>query len=315
MASSSTGPMLVSLFMTPFDVVKVRLQAQDRLLTKRCLHYSSKIFEQLHLQHTSTPLPKPNHRPHEACNCKWYNRPKYLNGTLDAFIKITKVEGLSSLWSGLSPSLMITVPTVVIYLTLNDQLRTVFIQRYANLENSILTPILASGLSGGLARIFTVVSISPLELIRTKMQSEKMAFKDVKKALIFTYKNDGFVGLWKGLVPTLLRDVPFSAVYWMCYEQFKPREFNLKETSQASALAGGMASAVTLPADVIKTRFQLELGENGVKKRTREVVSEILSSQGFRGMFTGLIPRILKVSPGCAITITSYEYCKDLFSK
>lgn len=31
----------------------------------------------------------------------------------------------------------------------------------------------------------------------------------------------GIIGLWKGLFTTLLRDVPFSAIYWMNYETIK----------------------------------------------------------------------------------------------
>lgn len=40
---------------------------------------------------------------------------------------------------------------------------------------------------------------------------------------------------------------------------------------------------------------------------------EIVSAQGARGLFAGLIPRILKVAPACAIMIASYEHCKRFF--
>jgi hypothetical protein len=60
----------------------------------------------------------------------------------------------------------------------------------------------------------------------------------------------------------LLRDVPFSAIYWPCYEFLRPQRYNFVETFLAGAFAGTVASTVTLPMDVIKTRLQIELGEN-----------------------------------------------------
>ena len=112
---------------------------------------------------------------------------------------------------------------------------------------------------------------------------------------------------------SLLRDVPFSALYWPFYEYLRPPEFHFWQNFTAGAVAGSIASAITLPFDVIKTRFQLELGESGVKKSNSEVIREIVSNHGYRGLFTGLVPRLLKVAPACAIMISSYEYCKKYF--
>lgn len=41
-------------------------------------------------------------------------------GTLDGMVKIARYEGVSSLWSGLSPTLVIAMPATVGYFTLND---------------------------------------------------------------------------------------------------------------------------------------------------------------------------------------------------
>nr|XP_009923322.1 PREDICTED: solute carrier family 25 member 39-like [Haliaeetus albicilla] len=35
----------------------------------------------------------------------WYKAPTHFTGTLDAFVKITRYEGIRSLWSGLPPTL------------------------------------------------------------------------------------------------------------------------------------------------------------------------------------------------------------------
>jgi solute carrier family 25 protein 39/40 len=310
MASSCTGALLVSLFMTPLDVVKIRLQTQDRLMAKKCFLYSNGIMDHLCLRLNGDPPPIALHTSEEICNCKWYNRPKYFNGTLDAFVKISKVEGISSLWSGLSPTLVLAVPATVIYFTTYEQLKLRFKKLTPRPEKATVAISVASG---GLARIWAVALVSPLELVRTKMQSQKMDFTQVRTALKNTIKAEGLGGLWKGLSATLMRDVPFSALYWPCYEFLKPPEYNFGQTFIAGAVAGSIASTVTLPMDVIKTRFQIELGEHGVKRSNFDVAAEIFEAQGIRGFYSGLVPRILKVAPACAIMISSYEYCKRFF--
>ena len=314
MASSCIGATLVSLFMTPLDVVKIRLQAQDRFMSKKCFLYNNGIMDHLHTRTNGEP--KVHHTAAEICNCKWYNRPKYFNGTLDAFIKISKVEGIRSLWSGLSPTLVLAVPTTVVYFTTYEQLKVTLARTIPRPDENMT---FISATSGALGRTWAVILVSPLELIRTKMQSQKMGFGDVRKALEITLRSEGITALWKGLSSTIIRDVPFSALYWSCYEYLRPIDFNFIETPLAGFIAGGVASAVTLPMDVIKTRFQLELGERGggpnggVKMSNVQVIRDIMKDQGWKGLYSGLVPRLLKVGPACAVMITSYEYCKQYF--
>lgn len=52
--------------------------------------------------------------------------------------------------------------------------------------------------------------ISPIEMIRTKLQSEQLSYSQIRKFLGQSIKTGGVTMLWKGLGPTLLRDVPFS---------------------------------------------------------------------------------------------------------
>jgi solute carrier family 25 protein 39/40 len=329
MASSCTGALIVSLFMTPLDVVKIRLQAQERLYSKKCFLYSNGLMDHLCPRTNGEPPHSvPLHSREEICNCKWYNRPKYFTGTVDAFVKISKTEGLSSLWAGLSPTLVLAVPTTVIYFTTYEQLRSKLssfsTSTAINQNSGQSVPTWVHLTSGGLARIWAVTIVSPLELIRTKMQSQKMRFFQVRLALSELIKSKGIFGLWNGYTATLLRDVPFSALYWPLYEFSKSvlcqdkSHVTFLETFLSGAAAGIVASTVTLPFDVIKTMKQIDMGDKdilGKGKTNLAIAREVVEKQGVRGLFSGLTPRILKVAPACAIMISSYEFCKSFFHK
>jgi len=49
-------------------------------------------------------------------------RPDY-SGTVDALIKITQMEGIAGLYRGMAPTLVMAVPSTVLYYSLYDTLR------------------------------------------------------------------------------------------------------------------------------------------------------------------------------------------------
>lgn len=58
--------------------------------------------------------------------------------------------------------------------------------------------------------VFSATLISPLELIRTKLQSERQSYGELSAVIRSAVQTEGWLALWRGLGPTLLRDVPFS---------------------------------------------------------------------------------------------------------
>lgn len=45
------------------------------------------------------------------------------------------------------------------------------------------------------------------------------------------------------------------------------------------------------------------------------MIREIYHQSGHRGLFTGLVPRVVKVVPACAIMISTFEYGKVFFKR
>lgn len=79
---------------------------------------------------------------------------------------------------------------------------------------------------------------------------------------------------------------------------------------------------MTAPFDVVKTHRQIEFGEKVLyadkpqsipKVGTLTTLQKIFQQNGLKGVFAGVIPRVVKVAPACAIMITSFEYGKAFF--
>nr|XP_045016446.1 solute carrier family 25 member 40 isoform X3 [Jaculus jaculus] len=254
----------------------------------------------------------------------WYKKPGNFHGTWDAFLKILRNEGIKSLWSGLPPTLVMAVPATVVYFTCYEQLSALLRSKLG--ENETRIPIVA----GIVARFGAVTMISPLELIRTKMQSKKFSYKELHLFISKKVSEDGWISLWKGWAPTVLRDVPFSAMYWYNYEFLKKwlcEKSGLYEPTfminfTSGALSGSFAAVATLPFDVVKTQKQTQLWthENHtisvpLHMSTWAIMKNIVAENGFSGLFTGLIPRVVKIAPACAIMISTYELGKTFFQK
>lgn len=81
--------------------------------------------------------------------------------------------------------------------------------------------------------------------------------------------------------------------------------------SAAGFSAGIVASVLTHPMDVVKTRIQIAQRSGSVPKFAN-VSRQIYSTEGIRGLFAGVTPRTLRIGPSCAIVISTYELLKRI---
>ncbi|KAH7313534.1 mitochondrial carrier domain-containing protein [Stachybotrys elegans] len=380
MISAMSGSLVTSLLVTPLDVVRVRLQSQTTtpapnvdfsrlaLTTNNLSAVRSELgvtaccrevfFAGNNAEYcfASPRIEAPLAGAASSPDCAVQEtRKKTFSSTLDGLRKIARNEGVTTLWRGLSPTLVMTIPANIIYFTGYDWLRFNPTSPLSGLSETS-----APLISGSLARILAATAVGPIELVRTKMQAATgsttnhlmEAFKGIQN-MVGTH---GYTYLWRGLTLTLWRDVPFSGLYWWGYESIRAKITDFRQERQgrslrrsddrssarrrsqsrenhtetfvdsfaSGAMSGALASIVTMPFDVGKTRTQVYQdaprgGIPGAAARAPEERSmvrllwHIFKTEGAAGLWKGWIPRTLKVAPACAIMISSYEVGKRAF--
>lgn len=259
-------------------------------------------------------------------------------GTWEGLVKIARHEGITSLWRGLSPTLLMAVPANVIYFTGYDWLRSSQASPFSSLNGAT-----AALIAGSSARAIAATAISPLEMFKTRLQaSSTHGFRETLHGVRDMMVNEGVFSLWRGLGLTLWRDVPFSGIYWLGYETVKdhlrarreeswsvlhnhpsgvhlPSAYNRKKEDLhaentfidsfiAGATSGAVAAFLTTPFDVGKTKRQIQHGQSdeiGARAMSMpRVLYEIWKSGGVGALWRGTTPRILKVAPACAIMVS-----------
>ena len=130
-------------------------------------------------------------------------------------------------------------------------------------------------------------------------------------------KNLGLVGLYKGASACLLRDVPFSGIYFPTYNHLKRdffgegpnKKLGILQLLTAGAIAGMPAAYLTTPCDVIKTRLQVEARKGETKYTSlRHCARTVYAEEGLRAFFKGGPARVLRSSPQFGFTLAAYEF-------
>lgn len=226
------------------------------------------------------------------------------SGVVTVFINVIRNERLLGMWKGLAPSLSRTVPGIGVYFSSLHWLRS----NYGSTD----PPPLESVCMGGLARSVSGLTMLPFTVIKTRFESGQFAYRSVVQALVTIHRTEGMRGLFSGLSATLLRDAPFSGLYLMFYTQLKKYTSTLEVIDPQNAavhfscgiLAGGLASFMTQPADVVKTHMQLYPDKY---KQFHKVVFFVYERDGWRGFLRGVVPRTMRRSLMAAMAWTVYE--------
>jgi len=187
-------------------------------------------------------------------------------------------------------------------------------------------------LCGGLAGITSVTCTYPLDIVRTRLSIQSASFNDLKRGageklpgmwgvMKTMYRTEGGItALYRGIIPTVAGVAPYVGLNFMTYEIMRT-QFTVEGNKDpsavgklaAGAVSGAVAQTCTYPFDVLRRRFQINTmsGMGFQYNGIWHALTSIVKQEGFRGLYKGIVPNLLKVAPSMASSWFSFELTRD----
>ena len=289
----------------PFDLVKVRLQTQQSIMSQTAALSSG------------NPA----------------NVTQLFSGPLDCFRTTIRREGVLGLYQGItSPMAGAIAETATLFVAFNR------IQEFAmslkspdGQQQELSLPMLA--LCGSFAGACASLALTPFELVKCRLQTDNIRkygdSQSIKRRsgpltiIKEVLKTEGPLGFYRGLSSTFIREgvgssIWFSSYEFMCRHLLKRNhpEANGRSTKVEKSLltagevmlsgsfAGVVYNSLIFPVDTLKSIEQTSRASSSSKLN---IIKTILRQDGIKGFYRGLGITLFRAVPGNAVIFLVFE--------
>lgn len=199
--------------------------------------------------------------------------------------------------------------------------------------NDIKYEHLIAGVSGGMT---ATLILHPLDLlkIRFAVNDGSMVsapkYQGIANAFQTIVRQEGFLGLYRGVIPNLWGAGSAWGLYFLFYNSIKTslqggdhsKALNAGTHLLAASEAGLITLFITNPIWVVKTRMCLQYSDTTQLKTSNivkytgmvDALVKIYKAEGFTGYYKGILPGIFGVSHG-AVQFMTYEELKNRYNQ
>jgi solute carrier family 25 protein 33/36 len=311
--AGGAGGMAGALFTCPLDVVKTRLQSDFYGIRKKSMARGSRAGP-------------------------FSSAYRHIYETFTILKTLYQIEGPRSLFKGLGPNLVGVIPARSINFFTYGLGKEVISKNFNDGKEHTWVHLAAAANAG----IVTSTCTNPIWLVKTRLQLDRATkasgerqYKNSWDCIMKVVRQEGIVGLYRGLSASYLGVVE-SSLQWVLYEQMKGfirrREqhridrgvvstkwdafLEWSATSGAAGAAKFMASLMTYPHEVVRTRLRQAPVEKG-KPKYRGLINcfkIIIKEEGLVSMYGGLTPHLLRTVPNSIIMFGTWELIIRAFS-
>lgn len=189
--------------------------------------------------------------------------------------------------------------------------------------------------NGAIAGLTSALCLQPLDVLKTRLQERQSGrnrggpVRMVQVCKEIMTKGQGVFNFWRGTTPTLLRNVPGVALYFVTLQHLQYLLFlghqrrlawiemlynatgiTVLGNMAVGALARTIAGGLLMPATVLKVRYESSLyrGYTSLSQSLRQ----LLATDGLIGLFRGFWATTLRDAPNAAIYLSIYRTLQNV---
>lgn len=280
--------------------------------------------------------------PFDTVKVRLQSQPDHLplryRGPLDCFRQSIRADGLLGLYRGISAPLVgAAAENSSLFFFERIGRETLFKTGFCPRDAPM--PLPALFITGAFSGVFTSFVLTPIELVKCKIQvpeheagAPKRAPLKPLKVVRDIFRTDGFLGFWHGQMGTLIREAGGCAA-WFGSKETTSKFFmsqNLKKAKSEAqreemlasplplwqqALAGASAGVaynfLFFPADTIKSRMQTSpSGGSAVRRSFWGEAVALWQQAGLRGCYRGCGITCLRSAPSSAFIFMVFDGLK-----
>ncbi|XP_011880293.1 PREDICTED: mitochondrial ornithine transporter 1 [Vollenhovia emeryi] len=271
-------------------------------------------------------------QPLDTVKVKMQTFPSMYKGMVNCFLRTLRTDGIArGLYAG-------TIPAVVANVAENSVLFAAYggcqkaIAHLSGVQDVKQLSSFSNAWAGFFAAFFSSLTLCPTELIKCKLQ----AMREVEQTQATTatrkstklhigpwnltrqiLREQGVRGMFTGLSSTIAREMPGYFFFFGGYEGTREllaakgqsrQDIGWQKTMVAGAVGGAMLWLAIYPADVVKSRIQVQ----NLKTPALIVFNDIVRQEGIGALYNGLTPTLIRTVPATATLFVTVEYTKTL---
>jgi len=235
-------------------------------------------------------------------------------------VHVVKNHGFLALYNGLTASLLRQLSYSMTRFALYESGKEYLTQGGKTM--AFYEKVLLGASCGGVGGLFG----TPADMVNVRMQNDiklplemRRNYKHAIDGLWQVLKYEGPKKLFNGATMASSRAMLVTVGQLSCYDQFKQiileldfMKDNLLTHFTASFMAGGVATAITMPLDVMKTRFM-----NAKPGQYASLLAcfKDIAKNGPMGFYKGFVPAFVRLGPQTVLTFIFFEQIRLRFGR